>query len=424
MNKQVPSLGKLLVMVGFALSCFGLLLFLWLAFGGPTPLKPKGYRFDVSFGEATQLAHEADVRISGVPVGKVKDDRRPTSRPAAPTRRSSSSPSTRRCPTDAKAILRQKTLLGETYVELTPGSPKRPARSPTTDASPTGQVADTVELDEILRAFDPPDARGVPELDPDPGRQSLDGRGQDLNDALGNLAPFAEDTTKLLEILNAPEGRRAPARAQHRRGLRRAVASATASSRALITNSNQRLRDDRGARRRAAGDLQGAADVREGVPDDAQAAVAVLGQRQPARHRAAPGGQAAQPDAGGALGARARPQGALPVDSTRSSTASKKGLPATEEFLDQLHPLLANFDGPLQAAQPDPRRRRPVQERAHRVLRQHDGGDAGHGGVARHRRARALPAHVQPAEPRDARAVSEAADDQPHQPVPVPGRRR
>src|SRR5437764_8101627 len=73
MNKQVPSLGKILVMVGFALSCFGLLLFLWLAFGGPVPLEPKGYRFKTTFGEATQLAKEADVRISGVSVGKVKD---------------------------------------------------------------------------------------------------------------------------------------------------------------------------------------------------------------------------------------------------------------------------------------------------------------------------------------------------------------
>ena len=62
-------------MVIFALSCFGLLLFLWLAFGGPIPLKPKGYRFQRRFAEATQLAKEADVRISGVPVGKVKDDR-------------------------------------------------------------------------------------------------------------------------------------------------------------------------------------------------------------------------------------------------------------------------------------------------------------------------------------------------------------
>src|SRR3954451_617211 len=72
MQKQVPTLGRLLVMVGFALSCFGLLLFLWLAFGGPIPLSPKGYRFATSFGEATQLAKEADVRISGVSVGKVK----------------------------------------------------------------------------------------------------------------------------------------------------------------------------------------------------------------------------------------------------------------------------------------------------------------------------------------------------------------
>ena len=67
MVKSAPSFGRIAVMVVFALSCFGLLLFLWLAFGGPIPLKPKGYRFDVSFSEATQLAVEADVRISGVP---------------------------------------------------------------------------------------------------------------------------------------------------------------------------------------------------------------------------------------------------------------------------------------------------------------------------------------------------------------------
>ena len=72
MQKAAPSFGRIAVMAGFALSCFGLLLFLWIAFGGNIPLKPKGYRFTASFSEATQLAKEADVRISGVPVGKVK----------------------------------------------------------------------------------------------------------------------------------------------------------------------------------------------------------------------------------------------------------------------------------------------------------------------------------------------------------------
>src|SRR3954465_5197786 len=120
MVKDPPSVGKLLAMVLFALSCFGLLLFLWLAFGGPVPLKPKGYRFHTSFAESGQLALEADVRISGVPVGKVK-----TITPDKQTGRADVTvqldPQYAPLPSDAKAILRQKTLLGETYVELTPG---------------------------------------------------------------------------------------------------------------------------------------------------------------------------------------------------------------------------------------------------------------------------------------------------------------
>ena len=72
METRPPTAARILVAVGFAISCFGLALFLWLAFGGPIPLKPEGYRFTVPFHEATQLAVESDVRISGVSVGKVK----------------------------------------------------------------------------------------------------------------------------------------------------------------------------------------------------------------------------------------------------------------------------------------------------------------------------------------------------------------
>jgi len=72
METRPPTPVQLLIAVAFALSCFGLLLFLWLAFGGPTPLKPEGYRIHVPFQEATQLAVESDVRASGVSIGKVK----------------------------------------------------------------------------------------------------------------------------------------------------------------------------------------------------------------------------------------------------------------------------------------------------------------------------------------------------------------
>src|SRR5215213_2337471 len=201
--KSTPSLGRIAAMVIFALSCFGLLLFLWLAFGGPIPLKPKGYRFQASFAEATQLAKEADVRISGVPVGKVK-----TIEPDTKTGRTMAviEMESRYAPVkvDAKAMLRQKTLLGETYVELTPGSPGAKG-IPENGELAQARVAPTVELDEILRAFDPK-TRKAWQTWMQAQAEGIDGYGRDINDALGNLGPFAEDTATLVDILNRQEG--------------------------------------------------------------------------------------------------------------------------------------------------------------------------------------------------------------------------
>src|SRR3954447_19319313 len=125
MVKEAPSLGKILAMVLFALTCFGLLLFLWLSFGGPVPLKPKGYRFHTSFAEAGQLALQADVRISGVPVGTVERIE-PDPRTGRADVTVELQPRYAPLPSDTRAILRQKTLLGETYVELTPGGADAP----------------------------------------------------------------------------------------------------------------------------------------------------------------------------------------------------------------------------------------------------------------------------------------------------------
>ncbi|MGZ4329606.1 MAG: MlaD family protein [Solirubrobacteraceae bacterium] len=71
MNKQAPSAGKIVTMVAFAASCVGLLLFLWISFGGAVPFAAQGYRMKVEFKDAVQLGAQSDVRISGVSVGKV-----------------------------------------------------------------------------------------------------------------------------------------------------------------------------------------------------------------------------------------------------------------------------------------------------------------------------------------------------------------
>ena len=124
METRSPTVGQLLIAAGFAVSCFALLLFFWLSFGGPVPLAAKSYRITVPFNEATQLAVESDVRISGVTVGKVKQIELGDSGSAEATLELEERYSP--IPQDTKAILRQKTLLGETYVELTPGSPGDP----------------------------------------------------------------------------------------------------------------------------------------------------------------------------------------------------------------------------------------------------------------------------------------------------------
>jgi phospholipid/cholesterol/gamma-HCH transport system substrate-binding protein len=199
MQKQVPTVGRLLVMAVFTLSCFGLLLYLWSAFGGPVPLKPHGYRFHASFAEATQLAQEADVRISGVNVGRVKkidlgDDGRTD---AIIELKNQYAP----LPEDSRAILRQKTLLGETYVELTPGTKGSP-KIPENGRLATARVAPTVELDEILRAFDKKTRESFQVWQQDLGA-GIEGHGQDFSDALGSLTPFAENSNVVLKILNS-----------------------------------------------------------------------------------------------------------------------------------------------------------------------------------------------------------------------------
>src|SRR2546423_13290734 len=62
METGTPSITRVLTMVLFALSCAGLLLFLWLSFGGTIPFNPPGYRIQVPVPNAGQPATQAGVR--------------------------------------------------------------------------------------------------------------------------------------------------------------------------------------------------------------------------------------------------------------------------------------------------------------------------------------------------------------------------
>jgi phospholipid/cholesterol/gamma-HCH transport system substrate-binding protein len=199
MNKQAPTPLRLLTMIAFAGSCIGLLLFLWISFGGTTSLGARGYEISAEFDQATELGSQADVRISGVNVGKVISvglDRRTGLTRAVMEIDAQFAPR----PADTRAILRQKTLLGETYIELSPGSPGgRKLRDGAT--LPRGQIAPTVQLDQILSTFDAKTRQAFETWMQQQGI-ALTGRGEDLNAALGELYPFATNVDSVLAVLN------------------------------------------------------------------------------------------------------------------------------------------------------------------------------------------------------------------------------
>jgi phospholipid/cholesterol/gamma-HCH transport system substrate-binding protein len=203
MNKNPPSIGSIAAMVGFTLSVAALLMFLWTAFGGTLPLSPKGYRFKAAFPEASALVKEADVRMAGVNIGKVKQKElgkggRTTlvemeiDHRFAPIGR------------DAHAILRQKSLLGETYVEITPGSPGGPDLDDGGTLAQTN-VDDTVELDEVFRVFDPKTRDALQQWLHEAGIVTSGRFARDFNDSLGNAAPFFTDGARLLKPLAEQE---------------------------------------------------------------------------------------------------------------------------------------------------------------------------------------------------------------------------
>jgi phospholipid/cholesterol/gamma-HCH transport system substrate-binding protein len=236
MQKQAPSIGRIMVAVGFTLSCFALLLFLWVTFGGPVPFKPQSYRFTADFPEAITLQKEADVRIGGVSVGKVKDlslapESECRENPAAcNTTRATIEIEPQYAPisSDSQAILRQKTLLGETYVELTTGSQTAPQDESTTTAQAgtidvgqisgddapepieegghlaQSQVQDQTQIDEIFQGFDEPTRQAFQSWMQN-SAIAVNGRGLDLNDAFGNLGPFASDASDVLGTLRQQE---------------------------------------------------------------------------------------------------------------------------------------------------------------------------------------------------------------------------
>ena len=370
MQKRAPTLANILVIVLFALSCFGLLLFLWDSFGGPVPLKPKGYRFTVELSRTLALAEESDVRIRGVDVGHVVG----LATHANGTTDVTVEMDHQYAPVSSadRMMLRQKTLLGETFIELfPPGTSGQeitgPGHSPSGsggqqdaavvsgDPVPDGgrlarsQVDPVVTLDDILSSLNP-QVRTAFKVWQQSQAAAFNGRGEQINADIAGLEPFVEDANKLVTILASQEG--AVTAVVHNTGvLFDALTERDNQFRGFIVNG-ERTFHALGASSAQWADAfralptfehRGTATLRE---FDSLATVAspVLEESYAWERELKPlleGVQTFTPDFNSLL-----------TNFGPFTSASEKGLPAFERVLRELTPLLGNVTPPLRNFEP------------------------------------------------------------------------
>ena len=201
MVTQAPKRTAVMAAVAFTLSCLGLMIFVWTQFGGTVPFAAGGLpdqrrvhgdrparpeRRRPDRGGQRRQGHERPGEGHQV----VRHDGPPAPVRAGPGR-------------DAR-ILREKTLLGEAYIELSTGNGAGP-KFPDGGTIPATQVDSTQQLDTVLGSFNKPTQQNLQAL-LNGTFTALAGRGQDLNDAIGNIDPAVNELSAVVGVLNQQQG--------------------------------------------------------------------------------------------------------------------------------------------------------------------------------------------------------------------------
>ncbi|KAA1394239.1 MlaD family protein [Aeromicrobium ginsengisoli] len=150
-----------------------------------------------AFLDASPLETGSEVRADGVLVGKVKSIELERKKGVAIV---SLDVQKNVLPVhqDARMIIKPINLLGENYLDLDPGSPKKAYF--TGDMLGTENTENAVTLQGVLDSFDDPTSAGLAALLLTAG-EGLEGNGQNAADAIKALGPAMQDIDRLGDIL-------------------------------------------------------------------------------------------------------------------------------------------------------------------------------------------------------------------------------
>ncbi|MEX2195959.1 MAG: MlaD family protein [Thermoleophilaceae bacterium] len=167
----------------------------------------SSYDVYVELPNATRLTETDAVRIRGVRVGRVSSV---TALPPRQGRRAfarvklSLDPSAGPLPTNTKVRVRQASVLGASYVDLTPGRSSR--KVPESGTLPLRPATSPVDLTDLFDVFERSTARHIQSTLGELGA-GFAGRGPALNTALASLADLLPPLTRVSHVLAAPDTR-------------------------------------------------------------------------------------------------------------------------------------------------------------------------------------------------------------------------
>lgn len=336
MLTRTPAIRSIVFMLVFFVAAFGLLLFVWQRFGGVTPLSAKGYRVHVHFAQAQNLQPNADVRMAGVKIGKVVSVTPTTKLTDAELEIEPTYVPLRR---GTRVITRVKTLLGETFVALAPGS--RTARAiPDGGMIADRDIAGTQQLDEVLGAFDAK-TRTTLRRYLEQTADAIDGRGYDLNQTLGHLGPTAAGLDVLISTLDA-QGADLRTFVRQTGAVFDAVARRPESLRELVRSGDSVLavtdKMSSGLRRT----IDALVPLQRELRKSTRSGLAAARLARPTLQTLRPASPHARAAIAGARDLAHQLRG-LFRELPPSMRATRAGLPATERFLDATRPLNAQL---------------------------------------------------------------------------------
>ena len=148
--KRIPAIHGAVVLAFVAL-CAVIFGVLWTSAGGKIPLiSQEGYRVSVTLSDVDNLVFQSDVRMAGIPVGKI-EELKVTGRNATATMELNEDVAPLH--EGATVTVSAKTLIEETYLAVVDG---KGAEIPNGSTLPKGSGSAAVQLNDVLTSLDQP----------------------------------------------------------------------------------------------------------------------------------------------------------------------------------------------------------------------------------------------------------------------------